>query len=78
MQDPIYTLTIDPSPLTQGKKGKVKYDGPDGTVITLDWGDTQVQVTVRRGEAVFTTPNNATSLIASDPWANTDATNVNP
>ena len=78
MQDPVYTITIDPSPLTQGKTGKINYSGPDGTVITLDWGDTQVQVTIQRGKATFTVPQNASSLIASDPWGNTGTTTCGP
>jgi hypothetical protein len=74
---PIHTVTIDPSPLIAGKKGEILYDGPDGTEITLDWDPPpSTTVVIRRGKAQFNVPQNATSLIASDPWANASSSIV--
>ena len=74
---PVYTVTISPSPLSAGRTGTITYDGPDGTEITLDW-DPPPSTTVRiwNGKATFTAPQNATSLVASDPWGNSSSSMV--
>lgn len=80
MQDPVYTYTIRPNPLTQGGKCVIETDAPDGTVITLDW-DPEAQprtAKVVRGKVRVEVPSNATSLIASDQWGNTASAIVGP
>jgi len=80
MQNPIYTITIDPSPLTAGKTATITYSGPVGTKLTLDWdpaAEPSSLVVGDKGEVTLTVPTNATSLIVSDPHGNTDAATVN-
>lgn len=48
---PVHTVSIEPSPLTAGKKGKILYDGPDGTEITLDWGRRRVRCSGSSGSS---------------------------
>jgi hypothetical protein len=79
MQDPVYTITIDPDPLKAGKSAKITYSGPIGTTLTLDWdpsGEPSSVVIDEKGEATFTVPAAATSLVVSDPWDNSEATTV--
>lgn len=80
-QNPVYTLTITPSPLTQGGRGTITYTGPVGTVITLDWHPSGEPPTVtigKNGTANFKVPKAATSVIASDPDGNTTSAAVGP
>lgn len=80
MPGPVYTITIDPSPLTQGGKATITYDGPVGTVLTLDWDPPAEPSTVtidNKGKARFTVPS-AIDVIVSDPWGNTATSTVTP
>lgn len=81
MQDPVYTYTISPSPLKQGKKGVITTNAPVGTVVTFDWdpaGEPTSGTVGEHGKITFTAPSNATSLIMSDPWGNTASAVVGP
>lgn len=62
------TITIQPNPLVQGDQAKLTFS--PGKVVELDWdpAGTPTSVTCNSlGEATFTVPANATSLVASDP-----------
>lgn len=81
MPNPVYTITFDPSPPQQGGAVTIAYDGPVGTVLTLDW-DPQAEprsVTIGKGGTVkVTVPVTAHDVVASDPWGNTGSTTVGP
>ena len=81
MPNPVYTITIDPNPPQQGCGCTISYDGPEGTVLTLDWDPRAEpsQVTIGKGGQVkVTVPAAATSLIVNDPDGNTASAIVVP
>lgn len=63
-------ITIDPNPATAGKKITITYTGDPGTVLVLEWDPEAEPTSVTIGEegtACVTAPENATSLLVSDP-----------
>lgn len=75
------TITISPSPATQGKDITITYSGPPGAVLALDWdpaAEPSSATVGKNGEVVVTCPTNATSLIVSDVRGNTASAIVSP
>lgn len=73
------SITISPSPPTQGQKVKFTCDGvPPGTILTLDWnpGPATTATVGADGTATVTVPANAEDLIVTEPGGTTAATAI--
>jgi len=63
-------ITLDPLPPTQGGQMTIGYTGAPGTTLELDWDPPGTPATVTipaSGKVTITVPDNATSLVVSDP-----------
>lgn len=77
------SITIKPSPPTQGQSVTFKCDGiPPGTTLKLDWNPpgTPTEVIVGEdGSATVTVPDNAEDLIVTEPESEAEAaTSITP
>ena len=76
------SITISPSPPTQGQKVKLTCEGiPPGTVLNLDWnpGPATTATVGADGIVVVTVPANAEDVIVTDPKSGAEAaTTVTP
>lgn len=64
------TISLKPSPPTAGGKLTITYTGKPGTKLELDWDPASEPSSVTvdaNGNAEVTVPEDATSLIVSDP-----------
>lgn len=70
MTDQIPTITLSPTPPSQGGRLTISYTGTPGTTLNLDWHPSGSPTTVKidqNGQSVVVVPTTATSLIVSDP-----------
>lgn len=64
------TISLKPTPPTAGGKLTITYTGAPGTKLDLDWDPASEPTSVvvdENGNAEVTVPEDATSLIVSDP-----------
>lgn len=73
MTDGPPVITLTPQPPTQGGQLTISYTGTPGTTLDLDWdppGTPKKAKIGPNGEVTVTVPDNADSLIVTDPTPN--------